>query len=136
MQDLTKDIYGKYNGKEMEYVLEALDSNNIKNKEYPWPQRFEEKFCEKMGVKYAIACNSGTSGLHAAIFAAGVGPGDEVINPGLTVVMDAWAIIHEGGTPIFADINPDTLTIDPEDIRRKISNKTKKSWHSKLDWSV
>ena len=68
MKDLTKDVHGKYNGKEMEYVLEALDSNNIKNKEYPWPQRFEEKFCEKMGVKYAIDCNSGTSGLHAAVF--------------------------------------------------------------------
>lgn len=125
MMDKTKNKFGKYNGNEYKYVLEALDSENIKNKEYPWPQRFEEKFCEKMGVKYAIACNSGTSGLHAAIFAAGVTSGDEVINPGLTVVMDAWAIIHEGGTPIFADINPDTLTIDPEDIRRKISNKTK-----------
>ena len=63
MIDLTQNPFGKYNGKEMEYVLEVLDSSNNKNKEYPWTLRFEEKFCDVMGVKYAIACNSGTSGL-------------------------------------------------------------------------
>jgi len=125
MIDLTKNPYGKYNGNEMEYVLQALDSDNPKNKEKSWPQRFEEEFCRVMGVKFAIACNSGTSGLHAAVVSAGVGPGEEVISPGLTVVMDAFATIHAGGTPVFADVNPDTLTIDLEDIKRKITSKTK-----------
>jgi perosamine synthetase len=123
--DLTQNPYGKYNGNEMEYLLQALDSDNPKNKEKSWPQRFEEEFCRVMGVKYAIACNSGTSGLHAALAGAGIGPGDEVINPALTVVMDAYSIIHVGATPVFADVDPDTQTIDPEDVRKKITSKTR-----------
>lgn len=125
MIDLTNNPYGKYNGNEMEYVLQALDSNNPKNKEKSWSQRFEEEFCRVMGVKYAIACNSGTSGLHAALAGAGIKPGDEVINPALTVVMDAYSIIHMGATPVFADIDSDTQTIDPEDLQKKITPKTK-----------
>ena len=125
MIDLTKNPYGKYNGKEMEYVLQALDSDNPENKQKPWVQRFEEKFCDVMGVKYAIACNSGTSGLHAALIAAGVDPGDEVISPALTVIMDAYATIHVGATPVFADVDPETQTIDPADVQRKITHKTK-----------
>ena len=125
MIDLTNNPYGKYNGNEMEYVLQALDSNNPKNKEKSWSQRFEEEFCRVMGVKYAIACNSGTSGLHAALAGAGIRPGDEVINPALTVVMDAYSIIHMGATPVFADVDPDTQTIDPEDVRKKITSKTR-----------
>jgi len=125
MIDLTKNPYGKYNGKEAQYVLEALDSDNPENKKHPWTQRFEEEFSKVMGVKYAIACNSGTSGLHAAVIAAGIMPGDEVINPALTVVMDAYAIIHAGATPVFVDVNPETQGIDPDDIARKITSKTK-----------
>ena len=125
MVDLTQNPYGKYNGKEAEYVLQILNSDNPINKEKSWTQRFEDEFCETLGVKYAIACNSGTSGLHAALMAAGVGEGDEVISPALTVVMDAYAIIHVGATPVFADVNPETQTIDPEDIKKKITPKTK-----------
>ncbi len=125
MYDSTKDTYGKYNGKELEYVLQFLDSENPANKEKSWSQRFEEEFCRVMDVKYAIACNSGTSGLHAAVVAAGVGSGDEVICPALTVIMDAYAVIHAGAIPVFADVNPETQTIDPDDVRKKITPKTK-----------
>jgi len=125
MIDLTKNPYGKYNGKEMDYVLQMLDADNPKNKEKSWNLRFEEEFCRVMGVKYSIACNSGTSGLHAAVVAAGVKPGDEVISPGLTVIMDAYSIILAGGTPVFADVDAETQTIDPEDIKRKITPRTK-----------
>lgn len=125
MRDLTKDPHGKFNGNEAKYVLQALDSEDPANREKSWPQRFEELFAETLGVKYAIACNSGTSGLHAALFAAGVEPGDEVIGPALTVIMDAYAILHLGGTPVFADVLPETHGIDPEDIERKISPRTK-----------
>jgi len=124
MRDLTKDPYGKFNGKEMEYVLTVLDSSDSEGNETPWVQRLESEFAKVMGVKYAIACNSGTSGLHAALIGAGVKPGDEVISPGLTVVMDAFATIHVGATPVFADVDPDTMNIDPEDIKRKITSKT------------
>jgi len=122
--DLTRNLYGKYNEKEMEYVLQAMDSDNPDNKKKSWTMRFEEEFCRIMGVKYAIACNSGTSGLHAALVAAGVDPGDEVISPALTVIMDAYATIHVGATPVFADVNYETQTVDPDDIRKKITSKT------------
>jgi perosamine synthetase len=102
-----------------------LDTEDPESKRYPWVQRFEEAFAAKVGAPYAIAVNSGTSGLHAALFAAGVGPGDEVIQPAMTVVMDAYATIHLGGIPVFADIVPETQHIDPEDIARKITPRTK-----------
>ncbi len=121
----VKTAFGKFNGNEAEYVLRALDSDNPENKDRPWVLRFEEAFAEKVGASYAIAVNSGTSGLHAALFAAGIGPGDEVIQPAMTVVMDAYATLHLGGTPVFADIDPTTQTIDPEDIARKITPRTK-----------
>ena len=71
MIDITKNPYGKYNGNEKDYVLRALDRETPENKSYSWTTKLEEKFCQVMGLKYAIACNSGTSGLHAALFAAG-----------------------------------------------------------------
>ena len=123
MKNLKDNPFGKFNGNEQKYVLEALDSNVVSEKSFN--QRFEEAFSKKFGCKYSIACNSGTSGLHAAVYAAGVKPGDEIIGPGLTVVMDAWAMIHQGCTPVFADVNSQTMTIDPEDVKRKITSKTK-----------
>ena len=117
--------YGKYNGNEAKYVLQALDSDNIENKNNPWTHRFEETFCKVTGVKYAISCNSGTSGLHTALAVAGVRSGDEVISPALTVIMDAFATIYVGATPVFADVNPETQNIDAKDVCRKITPKTK-----------
>lgn len=117
--------FGKYNGNEAEYVLRALDTEDSESKSIPWVQRFEEAFATKVGAKYAIAVNSGTSGLHTALFAAGVGPGDEVIQPAMTVVMDAYATLHLGGVPVFADIVPETQHIDPQEIARKITPRTK-----------
>jgi len=117
--------YGKYNGNETNYVLKALDSENQDGGDYPWVTKFEEAFAAKVGTKYAISVNSGTSGLHAALYAAGISAGDEVIQPALTVIMDAYATIHLGGIPVFADINPSTLNIDPNDILLKLTPKTK-----------
>ena len=121
----VKNPYGKYNGNEAEYVLRALDTENPENKSFPWVQRFEETFAAKVGATYAIAVNSGTSGLHAALFAAGVGPGDEVIQPSTTVVMDAYVTIHLGAVPVFVDIDPDTWNIDARKIEEKITRNTK-----------
>jgi perosamine synthetase len=116
---------GKFNGNEVEYVLRVLDTENPEHKAFPWVQKFEEAFAEKLGVKYAIAVNSGTSGLHAALFAAGIGPGDEVIQPALTVVMDAYATIHLGGVPVFVDINEADYNMDPAQIEARITDRTK-----------
>ena len=122
------DVYnpfGKFNGKELEYLARALDSETPENKEFPWVQKFEESFASKVGSKYAIAVNSGTSGLHAALYAAGVGAGDEVIQPATTVVMDAYVTCHLGAIPIFVDIDSKSWNIDVNKIEEKITKKTK-----------
>ena len=121
----TKHPFGKFNGNEAEYVLRALDTENPENKSFPWVQRFEEAFASKVGSKYAIAVNSGTSGLHAALFAAGVGPGDEVLQPATTVVMDAYVTIHLGAIPVFVEIDRDSWNIDVRKLEEKITSKTK-----------
>jgi len=125
VRPLWENPHGKYSGRELEYVSQALDSEDIENKKNPWTRRFEQQFAKLIGAQYAIAVNSGTSGLHASLIAAGVKPGDEVISPGITVIMDAITTIQVGATPVFADINPHTQTIDPEDVQRKITPKTK-----------
>ena len=120
-----KNIFGKFNGNEAEYVLRALDSETPENKNFPWVQRFEEAFTKGIGTKYSIAVNSGTSGLHAALYAAGVKNGDEVIQPATTVVMDAYVTIHMGAVPVFVDICPKSWNIDSSKIEEKITEKTK-----------
>jgi len=121
----VKHEFGKFNGNELEYVLRALDTENPENKLFPWAQRFEEAFSAKIGAKFAIAVNSGTSGLHAALFAAGVGLGDEVIQPATTVIMDSYATIYLGAIPVYIDIDPNSWNIDVKKIEEKITNKTK-----------
>ena len=87
--------------------------------------KFEEEFANLFGVNYAIGVNSGTSALHASLAAMGVGPGDEVIVPPLTFASTGFAPMFLGAKPIFADIDPETFNISPEDIRKKITPKTK-----------
>tara|TARA_B110000008_G_C16963128_1_gene560967 strand:+ start:796 stop:1986 length:1191 start_codon:yes stop_codon:yes gene_type:complete len=119
----TEEIPGKYSGKELQYVSQYLLCQSPNKKS--WVQRFEESVIDRVGVKYAVACNSGTSGLHMAMYACGIGAGDEVITPGLTVVMDAYAVIHMGATPIFVDVDRSTYGINVEEIKKRITNKTK-----------
>ena len=125
IDEIKSNPFGKYNGNEIDYVLEYLDSEDLDRKKNPFVQRFEKKFCEILGVKYAIAHNSGTSTLHSCLVAAGVGAGDEVIIPAHTVIMCAFTALHQNAIPVFADIDPDTFNIDPKDIERKITPKTK-----------
>ena len=109
------------NKKIRDLVKDVFKSND----EYSLTQKFEEEFCEKFGVKYAVSINSATSGLHAALASAGVSDGDEVIQPSVTVVMDSYATLYLGATPVYVDINPDTWNIDAEQIEKSITEKTK-----------
>ena len=88
-------------------------------------KRLEEKFAELFGVKYAISHVNGTATMHSALVAAGVGPGDEVIVPPLTMASTAFVVLHANAVPVFADIDPDTFTIDPVDIERWVTPHTK-----------
>lgn len=77
------------------------------------------------GAAHAVVIANGTAALHAAMAALGIGPGDEVIVPAITFVASANCVVYHGGTPVFADVEPDTLLIDPADVARKITPRTK-----------
>lgn len=115
----------KYIGNELKYVKQVLESDMKSATSGSWNKRLEKKFCETFGVKYAIAHNSGTSALHSCLSAIGVGPGNEVISPALTVMMNTFATLYHNAVPVFADVNPDTFNIDPGDIESKITSRTK-----------
>lgn len=88
-------------------------------------KKFEEDFSQYLGTKFAIACSSGTAALHISLAAAGIGAGDEVLIPAYTFVATATAVLHQNAIPVFVDIDETSLCIDPEDIKRKITKKTK-----------
>lgn len=88
-------------------------------------KEFEYIVSEYVGCRYAAAVSNGTAALHAACFAAGIQPGDEVITTPITFAASANCILYCGGIPVFADIDPCTYNIDPEDIQRKITSRTK-----------
>lgn len=87
--------------------------------------RFEQEFADYCNVKHAIAVNTGTSALHLALLAAGIGPGDEVITVPFTFVATVSAICYTGARPVFVDVEPVTLTMDPAEIEAKITPRTK-----------
>jgi dTDP-4-amino-4,6-dideoxygalactose transaminase len=87
--------------------------------------RFEQEFADYCGVRHAIAVNTGTSALHLALLAAGVGPGDEVITVPFTFVATVSAICYTGARPVFVDIEAVTLTMDPGMLESKITHRTK-----------
>ena len=91
----------------------------------PKVDKFEEMFREYKGSRYAMALNSCTAALHLSMLAIGIKPGDEVIVPTMTFAATANVVIHAGGIPVFADCEQETMNIDPRDIERKISSKTK-----------
>lgn len=91
----------------------------------PRTMEFEKVFAEYVGAKYCVAVNSCTAALHLALLCAGVGPGDEVITTPLTFASSANTILHAGATPVFADIDPQTGLIDPAEIEKKITDRTR-----------
>jgi dTDP-4-amino-4,6-dideoxygalactose transaminase len=91
----------------------------------PKVHEFEEAFRKFKGAKHAIALNSCTAALHLSMFAAGIGPGDEVITTPMTFCSTVNAIIHCGATPVLADCDPSTMNILPDEIEKKITSKTK-----------
>jgi len=104
-------------------VIEVLKSDWITTG--PLIEKFENAFALAVDAPYAVALSSGTAALHAAMFAIGIAPGDEVIVPAMTFAATANCIVYQGGAPVFADVTPDNLLIDPEDVEKKITSKTK-----------
>ena len=115
----------RFSGKELDYLREVIDSGFGSGTSGGMNNRFEKAFAEKVGSKYAITFNSGTSTLHAALHALDVNAWDEVIIPPLTVISNVDVIFARNAIPVFADIDSETFNIDPEDIKRKVTEKTK-----------
>lgn len=88
-------------------------------------EEFEKLISNYLGVKYALVFNSGTSALHSALIAHGIGRGDEVIVPSFTFIATCNAPLFVGAKPVFADIEEETYGLDPEDVRKKITSRTK-----------
>ena len=115
----------RFKGNELKYVAEVLDSGFSAGDSGTFNERLEAGFAQKMRQKYAITANSGTSTLHMGLIAVGVQPGDEVLVPALAPAMCGYAPWQAGATPVFVDVDPDTFLMDPNDIKRKITPKTK-----------
>jgi len=103
-------------------VSEVLRSGYVR--QGPKCKQFEEEFKEKVGAKYAYAVNSGTAALHVAYLSI-LKPGDEVIVPAFTFIATASTVVFSFGKPVFADINEEALTLDPEDVKEKITPRTR-----------
>lgn len=111
-------------GREKEYVMDCLDSAWISSKG-KYIRKIEDVFAEKIKVKYATTVSNGTVALHLALVALGIGSGDEVIVPTLTYIASVNAISYTGAKPVFVDSIRDTWQMDPEDVKRKITTKTR-----------
>ena len=108
---------------EKQAVMEVLDSGMLA--QGPRTAQFEERFAQVCGVKHAIATSSGTTALHIALLAHGVGPGDEVITTPFTFIASANSILCTGAEPVFVDIDPETFNLDPNLIEQAITPRTK-----------
>ena len=108
------------------YMNEVLDDGFGNSKDpADITARFERAFAERFGVSFAISHNSGSGTMLSCLLAAGIGPGDEVIVPTQTAAPTAFVVVECGAVPVFADSHPDFYCIDPEDVKRKITEHTR-----------
>jgi dTDP-4-amino-4,6-dideoxygalactose transaminase len=110
-------------GREEELVLEALRSGRLSLG--PMVDRFERALAEYIAAPHVAAVSSGTAGLHLCVRLAGIGPGDEVVTTPFSFVASSNCVLYEGGTPVFADVDPNTLNLDPAAVEAAITPRTK-----------
>ncbi len=120
MINIAKPLIGE---EEKSAVLEVLSSGILA--QGPKVKEFEEAFAALCGVRYAVAASSGTTALHAALLAHGIGPGDEVITSPFTFIASANSIVYTGARPVFVDIDPATYNLDPQLIEAAITPATR-----------
>ena len=111
--------------REQSYVQQVLENQFRNSANAGMVRRLEEVFAAKFQSKYAVTFANGTATMHAALAAAGVGPGDEVIVPPLTMASTAFCVLHAGALPVFADIHPDTWVLDPTAVAERLTPRTK-----------
>lgn len=109
---------------ELKNVTEAVKSGWVSSKG-PFIEAFEKAFSLYNKMRYGVACSNGTTALHLALLALGIGKGDKIIVPSLTFISVANAVVYTGAKPVFVDSNPTYWNMDPEDIKNKIDSNTK-----------
>jgi perosamine synthetase len=108
---------------DIQAVVEVLRSDWLTTG--PMVERFERAVAERVGVAEAVAVSSGTAALHAAMFALGIGPGDEVIVPTMTFAATANCVVYQGGTPVFADVEPESLLLGAQQVQARLTPRTR-----------
>ena len=106
-------------------VARVLDRGVLSGAGAPEMKALEAEFAELLGAGHCLATNSGTAALHIALAAVGLGRGDEVIVPAFSFIATAQAVLHEGATPVFADVDPTTFNIDVADAARRVTSRTR-----------
>lgn len=110
---------------ELQQLKEALAQSSLFYWNGPQTKLLVERFQEHYPLDYVMPCSSGTSAIHIAVAAAGIGPGDEVIVPPITDMGTVIGVLYQQGVPVFADLDPHTYNLDPQSVAEKITNKTK-----------
>jgi len=113
----------RVNDADVQAVIKVLRSDWLTTG--PEVAAFEEAFAERVGARYAVSVSSGTAALHAAVFAAGLTQGDEAITSPFSFCATANCLLYQGAQPVFADVEPDTLTLDPRQVLRRLTVRTK-----------
>lgn len=108
---------------DIQAVVEVLKSDWLTTG--PKVGEFEERFAARVGAKHAVSFSSGTAALHAAAFAAGLKSGDEAITTPMTFCATANCVLYQGAAPVFADVSADTLNLDPREVSKRVSSRTK-----------
>lgn len=125
MKQINLENPSKYLGNELEYIKKVLEGESWSATGGSWTIGLERKFSERIGTRYGVAFNSGTSTLHAAIEALDIQPGDEIISPALTVIMDTTATFHANAVPVYCDIDARTFNLDASKLEALITPRTK-----------
>ncbi|MGC8994756.1 MAG: DegT/DnrJ/EryC1/StrS family aminotransferase [Pyrobaculum sp.] len=114
-----------YSDEVLQAIAEVLKSGILTAQHGKWVKAFESELASYLGVRHVLAVSNGTAALHTALKAVGVGPGDEVITTPFTFAASATAVLHANAVPIFADIDRETLNLDPASVEERITDKTK-----------
>lgn len=122
---MNKSLINRISGNERQYVQEVIDTAFRSSSGSIMMRRLEEAFGKRFGSKYPISFVNGTATMHAALEAMGIGPGDEVIVPPLTMSATTFAVLQANATPVFADVDAETFQIDAESIRARITPRTR-----------
>lgn len=115
----------RWGGEELKQLTAMLEQDSLFYLSGPQTQLLKERFQKYYPLDYVMPCSSGTAALHIAAQAAGIGPGDEVITSAITDMGTVIGVLYQQGVPVFADLNPHTYNLDVEDVKRKITSKTK-----------